>query len=122
VSLLSNVARHSPSLLPPESCIPRPVYLTVHTIALQLAHLTAAVAAAACEAAGIAAPAWLALAAYGPDALLLGLGLVVWLAYYGMVHFEPEFRGYARFTAMGRKVILLRPAGRSFSLRFLQIK
>ena len=59
------------------------------------------------EAAGIAVPAWLALAAYGPDALLLGLGLVVWLAYYGMVHFEPEFRGYARFTAMGCKVILL---------------
>ena len=95
----SNVIRHSPQLIPAEPrSIPARAYLTVHTVLVEVTFSALSLAEAALRCAD-AAPAWLTRCAHAADALVLALGTLLFVAYYGLVQPDPAFQREARLLA-----------------------
>ena len=89
----ANVVRHDASRIPPVPGVPKSAFLTVHTLAWELAHASSSLLATL----GLA-PAWLASFAHGCDAFVCGLGGLLFCAYYGLVHGEIAGEAAARGT------------------------
>ena len=87
----ANVVRHDASRIPPVPGVPKSAFLTVHTLAWELAHASSSLLATL----GLA-PAWLASFAHGCDAFVCGLGGLLFCAYYGLVHGEIASEAAAR--------------------------
>ncbi|KAJ1461716.1 hypothetical protein M885DRAFT_506795 [Pelagophyceae sp. CCMP2097] len=96
ISLASNCVRHDGTKIP-RTATPRSAYLTVHTIAIELAYLGCNALESACRCTECGPPRWLSRAAHRYDVFVLTLGAVLWIAYYGLVHAEIRASGDAEY-------------------------
>lgn len=88
LSATSNLVRHT---MISDCGLPKSAYLTVHTLLAQLAYS----AIGTCECINretLVAPPWLTAIAHAADAFLIALGILLFSAYYGLVHFERSYR------------------------------
>lgn len=94
LSAISNLVRHT---MISDCGLPKSAYLTVHTLLAELAYS----AIGTCECLfreSLVAPPWLTAVAHAADAFLIALGILLFGAYYGLVHFERSYRTKADMT------------------------